>query len=393
MSTCILIHGTWGSRSDFGFTDSLFCRAIKAAVQHDIEFERFEWSGSNSSMERMKAAKQLRDFVRELASGRAPVYLITHSHGGNVALEALQSDETAQRVGGLITLGTPFLSSEARRWVSFISTFPGRMSLYAVFTGLIAVCIFAVAGSYGGFFHFAFGILGVLIILVIVVLSAKSENDDLFETLASSAKAAESALTNPGQTPVAVNLFVITSRADEALWWLQRVVSFTNLPFALSDIGLWVLGWGTLIAIVIGNLGRVIRLLDEKYFDENALVLLAPMVVSVALGLALATTGILVIAITKLIHHLVGTGRAVSLWAEIATRTKVTRLPNQTCNNLEEIQVPIANIHGGLWHTKYTRSGAVVDHIARKIGEWHQQLSTRDAAQQTVAADAVTRRG
>ena len=95
----------------------------------------------------------------------------------------------------------------------------------------------------------------------------------------------------------------------------------------------------------------------------------------------------------KAVYHLVGTGRAVSLWAEIATRTKVTRLPNQTCNNLEEIQVPIANIHGGLWHTKYTRSGAVVDHIARKIGEWHQQLSTRDAAQQTVAADAVTRRG
>jgi hypothetical protein len=366
MSTCIVIHGTWGTRSDFGFADSLFCRAIKAAIQRDIEFKRFEWSGSNSSIERTKAANRLRVLIKELSSRGTPVFIIAHSHGGTIAVEALQDKEAAQYIGGLITLGTPFLSTEVRKWVSFLATLPGRMSVYAILTGSLVASIIAVVGSSIGMFHFAFGVLGAVAILAIIVLATKSKSSDLLEQIASSAEAAASNLSSPVRVPLSANLLVITSSADEALWWLKRVISFTNLPFALFDIGLWVLGWSTIVAIGLGVLFRVMSL-----FLNDIDWLLVPMCVSMGLGLALAVLGILAIALVKLIHRVVGTGSAGSLWTEIVVRTKATRLPNLTCNSLEEIHVPIANIHGGLWHSKYTRSGAVVDQIARKIGDWH----------------------
>lgn len=82
------------------------------------ELKRFEWSGSNSIHARTQAARDFRDYLlRETTADAEACHLIVaHSHGGMVAFLALTGQGSAPlvgRIGGLLTMGTPFLSMAA----------------------------------------------------------------------------------------------------------------------------------------------------------------------------------------------------------------------------------------------------------------------------------------
>jgi hypothetical protein len=78
---------------------------------------RFRWSGNNSNRARHDAtiafANYLADDIDQHHGCRH--YIIAHSHGGNIVLHGLERLTDAQReaVGGIMTLGTPFLWFEA----------------------------------------------------------------------------------------------------------------------------------------------------------------------------------------------------------------------------------------------------------------------------------------
>src|SRR3954451_8770890 len=131
----ILVHGTWGrgifpkmpdlSRGYFratkgGFEEgSQFCSRLDAALKNaslDWPIRAFPWSGANSVHARDCAARDLSDQLREdLKDPDTTAVIIAHSHGGNVALRALQDlDPKAGRIR-VITLATPFLRVFARR--------------------------------------------------------------------------------------------------------------------------------------------------------------------------------------------------------------------------------------------------------------------------------------
>ena len=145
-----LVHGTWprGALRDvfltlfYGVWPSGFwpkwlwfsegsefrSRLTGAISKHGLSarVSSFTWSGANSVRERDKAARQLAEHIRakqtEYPGSRQVV--IAHSHGGNVALRAL--DQIGDEIP-LITLATPFveilrtkLSSKETRRIDFM---------------------------------------------------------------------------------------------------------------------------------------------------------------------------------------------------------------------------------------------------------------------------------
>jgi hypothetical protein len=68
----------------------------------------FNWSGDNSVFQRAKAATDLKLYLEKHLTLDTPLMIIAHSHGGNVAMQAITQFEGVSRVY-LCTLATPFL--------------------------------------------------------------------------------------------------------------------------------------------------------------------------------------------------------------------------------------------------------------------------------------------
>jgi pimeloyl-ACP methyl ester carboxylesterase len=130
----ILVHGTWArgffpKRREISLytpnkrwwfeEGSQFRAGLDAALKNaslDWQIRAFLWSGANSVHARDDAARELADQLRkDLDDPNGTAFIIAHSHGGNVALRALQHlDSTAGRIR-IVTLATPFLRVVARR--------------------------------------------------------------------------------------------------------------------------------------------------------------------------------------------------------------------------------------------------------------------------------------
>jgi hypothetical protein len=140
-----LVHGTW-ARGCFPplrekgrwFADgSVFRKNLTGALsKHGLSFCMcpFLWSGSNSVRERDKAARELAEHVRakQVDYPGSTQVLIAHSHGGNVALRAVDKLELTQDGNVFIaTIATPFveilqakLSPNAYFWLFFSAMTP-----------------------------------------------------------------------------------------------------------------------------------------------------------------------------------------------------------------------------------------------------------------------------
>jgi pimeloyl-ACP methyl ester carboxylesterase len=112
----VTIHGTFASGAEWPNPDSRFCSWLGEELQRggatDIRIEDHRWSGANSDADRVAGSEALRTRlarIRREHPGHA-TFLIGHSHGGNVALHALNhSPEDRASVAGVVTLATPFL--------------------------------------------------------------------------------------------------------------------------------------------------------------------------------------------------------------------------------------------------------------------------------------------
>lgn len=112
-----LVHGTFAKHAKWTH-DSAMCDKLQAI--DGTLLSRFCWSGGNSHTDRLKAGEDLAEHIKNLANRftRAKLFLISHSHGGNVAMYALKDLETAgfsNRINGVVTLATPFITLRRRR--------------------------------------------------------------------------------------------------------------------------------------------------------------------------------------------------------------------------------------------------------------------------------------
>jgi hypothetical protein len=117
LAVAFLIHGTWAPNARWTWSGSPLRRKVEAVVgEGRVRFESFAWSGHNRIFARRDAALRLRgELDRSLEHWPGvPHYLIAHSHGGNIALSALESASMADRIAGVICLSTPFLQARTR---------------------------------------------------------------------------------------------------------------------------------------------------------------------------------------------------------------------------------------------------------------------------------------
>ncbi len=102
--TTLLVHGTWAQNSPWWQPGGDFHSYILQSVRPDLysQPDRFAWSGGYSDPARTLAANDLATWVRD--RNEEGLDLITHSHGGNVALLATQN---GLDLGELILLSCP----------------------------------------------------------------------------------------------------------------------------------------------------------------------------------------------------------------------------------------------------------------------------------------------
>ncbi len=112
-SVTILIHGTWAPRAALnGWADpdnpnnavirSQLCKPLMA----------FIWRGDDKPKDREDASLALSQLIMSLNAQNIKVHLIGHSHGGNVARNAVAKLEGKVSIGQLVTLATPVLSDD-----------------------------------------------------------------------------------------------------------------------------------------------------------------------------------------------------------------------------------------------------------------------------------------
>ncbi len=82
----------------------------------DVFCERFCWSGGNSPRAREKAANELRDHVKRVYEKYPDRlhYIISHSHGGNIAVQSLRDGFIDSHIQGIVCLSTPFIHVQPR---------------------------------------------------------------------------------------------------------------------------------------------------------------------------------------------------------------------------------------------------------------------------------------
>src|SRR5205823_320959 len=119
----VMVHGTFAANADWTRSDSFLCNALHARFPN-AEFFPFAWSGRNSHSGRIGAGNRLAEFLQSLKarSPDRPIFVITHSHGGNVLLYALSQTSAEACVNGCVFLGTPFINTRPRTLDLYIST-------------------------------------------------------------------------------------------------------------------------------------------------------------------------------------------------------------------------------------------------------------------------------
>ncbi len=102
----IVVHGTWAASNPTFTPGGVFYQRVTGSVP-DRAYASFTWSGGNTTGARSQAANSLANFIRhyKFAPGEQ-LNLIAHSHGGNVAIAAVNLG-LGRAVDNLVTLGTP----------------------------------------------------------------------------------------------------------------------------------------------------------------------------------------------------------------------------------------------------------------------------------------------
>lgn len=130
----IVVHGTWANgKGDFLPGGRFYEHVVSTAP--DRAFASFQWSGANNHAARMTAAGNLAAFVNgyKFAPGE-PLNIIAHSHGGNVAIMAINRGLNHE-VDNLVTLGTPSRAAyrlirpgDVANWVNLFNSHDGVQS-------------------------------------------------------------------------------------------------------------------------------------------------------------------------------------------------------------------------------------------------------------------------
>ncbi len=241
-----LIHGTFARRASWTGPDGAFAQRLTETLDGATRMlPPFSWTGRNSHDERVHAADQL---AAVLIATDTPQFLIAHSHGGNVALQALANENARRRVMGLVCLNTPFIHVRRRDLSTFTLLL---MSLHPM-----GWWIWLTVGLY--LFHFRYVYPGEALQPSLIALlwslpavaagliakgpfnAAMTAGVDAIEN-----HQARRAAFFTGSPAPPVPILCLTVARDEAYWLLRTVdlVSWTLKLPAYAALGMLGLGW------------------------------------------------------------------------------------------------------------------------------------------------------
>jgi len=104
---CILVHGTWGSESDWHQPEDPFYVTIKTQLNaSNIKLIKFTWSGVLSHEKRILAGRELANLIDSYPN-TTKFIIIAHSHGSNVGIIASQKLNHKYKIERFYALGTP----------------------------------------------------------------------------------------------------------------------------------------------------------------------------------------------------------------------------------------------------------------------------------------------
>lgn len=114
-SVFIIIHGTWSADSAWYMPKGDFFEALEQTVANkNSAVVSFRWSGGAGHESRLKAAHNLVKLIRTYDPS-VTLYVVAHSHGGNVvalASHMLEEEENNRHhIHVLFALGTPVMSN------------------------------------------------------------------------------------------------------------------------------------------------------------------------------------------------------------------------------------------------------------------------------------------
>ena len=132
----VLIHGTFARGAPWTRSGSLLHRKLTNRFGKKLLVERYEWTAKNTATDRSAAADKLVEYLQERRKQYpgSRQYIIAHSHGGTVAVQAHGRLPGDHVVDGIACLSTPFLYAHARDVT--------KIADIKIPTALAAICTF-----------------------------------------------------------------------------------------------------------------------------------------------------------------------------------------------------------------------------------------------------------
>jgi pimeloyl-ACP methyl ester carboxylesterase len=238
----VLVHGTFAPNSAWTQPGSKLCRILSEQLGADaVHLESFNWPGfwgkfNNSHSARLKAGERLRVHLKKLQEQYrgAKIFVIGHSHGGNVAFYALRDDNLRESIGGVVTFSTPFIDCSERNIdgtdeVAVVSI--GFVLLFCLAASFIRYAISSMQAGHGFPVLIGWGALFMLVLLGAWFIKAVRNTESQSPRRKERAKKIVAELSLPSLPPDKV--FCAAGAWDEAAAGLYVFQTVATLPHRL----------------------------------------------------------------------------------------------------------------------------------------------------------------
>ncbi|WP_210542819.1 triacylglycerol lipase [Rhodoferax sp. PAMC 29310] len=206
-------------------------------------FSRFCWSGANTHTDRLTAGDALHAHLDGLTTKfpHAKHFVIGHSHGGNVMLYALKDPSLADRIAGLVTLATPFITVRRRKLHPL------------VLTGILTICLLGTVEAALQFAHANERSLKVVVATNNMNLLAQQSVILMPKAGAEATPEAKGKSKEAEAAAVVAKAAVAEANRFQAGWWIASVMLlwlFASMASALRYRGK-AFGWQDLTALIL----------------------------------------------------------------------------------------------------------------------------------------------
>ena len=384
-----LIHGTFASEGLWFREGSFFRIFFLQKCEMPLEFHPFIWDGGNSHSSRLLAAKNLKSHILEINEKfpNSKHYLISHSHGGNVALYASKMKGFDNLIEGVVTFGTPFIKCSPNKLVEVLKNKSGYLATFflAIFSLILLIGYIFSIEYLGGYYFLVFFLLSILLIKLGIPFLNRF-NDKIIQEK----KKALNDL-NIGEIK-GDKLFIGRVNYDEAGIALRTISKITIFPHSINDyldiisrITLFFQsdrGWGilTLLIFIAGLFGFF-----EDFSSRNEYGMLIMLSVFIAFGLKVVVEiiGLIVTAITIILatlaftfsrllrSHSLGFGNEY-IYNSLLINIKTSQIPKTHTSEPFILNVStkrFAGLFGGLRHSVFYENKFVIQSVVDWISK------------------------